>query len=79
MANDVLRCESFLLPDPSRLHPTGSFLIVGPSKVGAFRLGLAAWSTFLPWDPHRADVLSAEIAVEGPGRVTGYLPLDFEV
>jgi hypothetical protein len=79
MASDVLGCESFLLSDPSRLHPTGSSLILGPSKVGTFRLSLAAWFTFLPWDPHRADVLSAEIAVEGPGRVTGYLPLDLEV
>ncbi len=77
IACGVLGCDCFLLPDPARLHPTGTSLIIRPGEVGAIRPCLATGATLLPLDSNEGHILPVEIAVHGPGSVTVYMPLDF--
>ena len=77
IALGVLGCDSFLPPDPARLHPTGASLIARPGEVGAIQPSLATGATLLPLDSNQGHILPVKIAVHGPGRVTVYMPLDF--
>ena len=77
IARGVLGCDSFLLLDLARLHPTGASLITRPGEMGAIRPSLAPGATLLPLDSNEGHILPVEIAVHGPGGVTVYMPLDF--
>ena len=61
--------EGVRLGHGAPLHPTGASVEVGPRKVGAARRALASGATVLASHSGIAEIVSSEVATQGPVAV----------